>query len=70
MVLSWNEIKDRAIRFSKERENETCEGARAKYFWDVFFNVFGINQSTKNFFSSYMINILQGCLQRKRKNEQ
>ena len=44
MALSWNEIKTRAIRFSKEWENETSENAEAKSFWDDFFNVFGISR--------------------------
>ena len=44
MPLSWNEIKDRAIKFSKEWENETSEDAEAKSFWDAFFNVFGISR--------------------------
>ena len=44
MPLSWNEIKDRAIRFSKEWETESSEHAEAKTFWDDFFNVFGINR--------------------------
>jgi type II restriction/modification system DNA methylase subunit YeeA len=42
MALSWNEIKDRAVAFSKEWENETREHAEAKSFWDAFFNVFGM----------------------------
>lgn len=44
MALSWNEIKSRAIHFSKEWENETSEDAEAKSFWDDFFNVFGISR--------------------------
>ncbi len=44
MPLSWNEIKDRAIRFSKEWETETSEDAEAKSFWDDFFNVFGLHR--------------------------
>jgi hypothetical protein len=44
MPLSWNEIKDRAIRFSKEWETEISEDAEAKSFWDDFFNVFGISR--------------------------
>lgn len=39
--LSWNEIKSRALVFSKEWENEVSEDAEAKSFWDDFFNVFG-----------------------------
>lgn len=42
MALSWNEIKDRAVKFSKEWENEFNEDAEAKSFMDDFFNVFGI----------------------------
>jgi hypothetical protein len=42
MPLSWNEIKDRALKFSHEWENETSEDAEAKSFWDAFFNVFGV----------------------------
>lgn len=42
MPLSWNEIKARAIEFSKEWENERSEDAEAKSFWDGFFNVFGV----------------------------
>ena len=44
MPLSWNEIKTRAVTFSKEWEDETSEDAEAKSFWDGFFNVFGINR--------------------------
>lgn len=44
MPLSWNEIKDRAIRFSKDWESVTSEDAEAKSFWDDFFNVFGISR--------------------------
>lgn len=42
MPLSWNEIKDRALGFSKEWEHETSEDAEAKPFWEAFFNVFGV----------------------------
>jgi len=44
MPLSWNEIKTRALAFSKEWENETSEDAEAKSFWDAFFEVFGIHR--------------------------
>jgi len=42
MPLSWNEIKDRALTFSKEWEHETSEEAEAKSFWDGFFTIFGV----------------------------
>lgn len=44
MPISWNEIKSRALSFSKEWEDETSEDAEAKSFWDGFFNVFGISR--------------------------
>ena len=42
MQLGWNEIKQRAVLFSREWAGETREDAEAKSFWDAFFNVFGI----------------------------
>lgn len=42
MPLSWNEIKDRALRFSREWADESSEDAEAKSFWDGFFDVFGV----------------------------
>lgn len=44
MPLSWNEIKARALAFSKEWAGEASEHANAKPFWDDFFNVFGITR--------------------------
>ena len=44
MVLSWNEIKDRALMFSKEWADETKERAEKDSFWNDFFNVFGISR--------------------------
>ena len=43
MVLSWNEIKDRALHFSKEWADTIREEADAKPFLVEFFNVFGIS---------------------------
>ncbi len=42
MALSWNEIKDRALKFSKEWADTSNEEADAKPFLVEFFNVFGI----------------------------
>jgi hypothetical protein len=44
MALSWNEIKDRALNFSKEWEDTFNEEADAKPFLEAFFNVFGISR--------------------------
>ena len=42
MVLNWNEIKERAVKFSKEWAEYSNEEADAKPFLVEFFNVFGI----------------------------
>ena len=44
MPLSLNEIKKRAIEFSKEWESETRERAEAQTFWNEFFNVFDVSR--------------------------
>lgn len=46
MLLSWNEIRHRAIRFSHEWCGETRERGEAKTFWDQFFDVFGVPRRT------------------------
>jgi len=40
-ALSWNEIRDRALKFSREWAMASRETAEAKSFWDAFFEVFG-----------------------------
>jgi hypothetical protein len=42
MAISWNEIRDRAIKFSREWGEEISEDAEGKTFLDEFFNVFGV----------------------------
>ncbi len=44
MILSPNEIKNRALAFSKEWMFEEKEDAEAKTFWDNFFEVFGVTR--------------------------
>ncbi|MGE3425102.1 MAG: DNA methyltransferase [Dehalococcoidia bacterium] len=44
MPLSWNEIRDRAIAFSKEWEDAASERAEAQTFWNGFFDVFGVSR--------------------------
>ncbi len=44
MPISWNEIRQNAIRFSREWGDEYREDAEAKSFWDDFFSVFGIRR--------------------------
>lgn len=45
-ALSWNEIRQRAIQFSREWEGVTSERAEAQTFWNEFFQVFGIRRRT------------------------
>lgn len=42
-MLSWNEIKERAVAFTKDWQNAFNEDAEAKQFLIEFFNVFGIS---------------------------
>lgn len=44
MPLSWNEIRDRSLTFSREWIDEQSEDAEAKSFWDGFFNIFGVTR--------------------------
>ncbi|MRR51367.1 MAG: class I SAM-dependent DNA methyltransferase [Rhodocyclaceae bacterium] len=44
MPLSWNEIRNNAVRFSSDWATATREDAEAKTFWDEFFGVFGIKR--------------------------
>ena len=44
MALSWNEINDRALKFSNEWIDETRERAEKDSFWNDFFEVFGISR--------------------------
>jgi len=44
MALSWNEIRSRAIAFTKEWEDESRENAESQSFWNDFFNVFGVSR--------------------------
>jgi hypothetical protein len=42
MSLSWNEVRDRAIRFSREWSASTDEERDKQSFWNAFFDVFGV----------------------------
>lgn len=44
MPLSWNEIRHRAIAFSKEWAGAKSERAEKQPFWDEFFDCFGIRR--------------------------
>ena len=42
MALSWNEIKHRALSFSRTWADASDENSQAKPFWLAFFEIFGI----------------------------
>ena len=46
MPLSWNEIRHRAIAFSKDWQGVESESAEKQTFWNDFFNVFGVRRRT------------------------
>jgi hypothetical protein len=46
MPLSWNEIRHRAIVFSKDHRDDARETAERQTFWNEFFNVFGVRRRT------------------------
>jgi len=55
--LSWNEIRDRALKFSNDWADETNEHAEAKTFWDEFFSVFGLQRRNVASFEEPVKNI-------------
>lgn len=44
MPLSWNEIRSRALAFSKEWSGAESERAEKQSFWNAFFDVFGVSR--------------------------
>ncbi|NLE36948.1 MAG: class I SAM-dependent DNA methyltransferase, partial [Pirellulaceae bacterium] len=44
MPISWNEIRSRAVSFSREWSGATRERAEAQTFWNEFFQVFGLSR--------------------------
>lgn len=42
MPLSWNEIKSRALTFSRTWSDAANEDSQGKPFWIDFFEIFGI----------------------------
>lgn len=44
MALSWNEIRTRALNFSKEFADAHYERGETQTFYNEFFNIFGVNR--------------------------
>ncbi len=40
--ISWNEIRHRALLFSREWQGAMREQAEKQSFWNAFFDVFGV----------------------------
>ncbi len=57
--LSWNEVRDRAIRFSRDHAGTRSERADKQTFWNDFFDVFGVRRASV---ASFEVNVrnLQG----------
>ncbi len=44
--LSWNEVRDRAIKFSRQWKETDSERSEKQTFWNEFFDVFGIRRAS------------------------
>ena len=44
MLISWNQIRENALKFSKEFENTKSERAESQTFYNEFFEIFGIKR--------------------------
>ncbi len=55
--LGWNEVRDRAIRFSREHAGDRSESAEKQTFWNDFFNVFGLRRASLASFEANVINL-------------
>jgi len=45
LPISWNEIRDRATRFTRDWKDASYERGEAQSFWNEFFAVFGMHRS-------------------------
>ena len=54
LQLSWNEVRDRAVRFAKNHANDASEKAEKQTFWNEFFDVFGLRRAS---FASFEFNV-------------
>ena len=50
MKLSWNEIYNRALKFSKDWKNASDEKSQAQLFLNAFFHVFGVDSKRVGLF--------------------
>jgi hypothetical protein len=55
--LSWNEVRDRAIRFAREHAGDRSESADKQTFWNDFFTVFGLRRPSLAAFEANVRNL-------------
>lgn len=55
--LSWNEVRDRAIRFAREHAGDRSESAEKQTFWNDFFYVFGLKRAALATFEENVVNL-------------
>ena len=55
--LSWNEVRDRAIRFSRDHARDRSESAEKQTFWNEFFHVFGLRRASLASFEANVTNL-------------
>src|SRR5581483_4911625 len=55
--LSWTEVRDRAIRFSREHAGDRSERADKQTFWNEFFEVFGLRRASVAAFEANVRNL-------------
>ncbi len=56
-MLSWNEIRHRAIGFSRDHRDTVSEKGERQTFWNEFFHIFGIKRSAVASFEEPVKNI-------------
>lgn len=57
LAPSWNEVRNRAIKFACEWAGTTSENAEKQTFWNEFFEVFGIRRRSVASFEEPVLNI-------------
>jgi hypothetical protein len=55
--LQWNEVRQRAIQFSRDHARDRSEVAEKQTFWNEFFNVFGLRRASLASFEANVTNL-------------
>lgn len=57
MSLSWNEVRDRAVRFARDWKGEGSEKSERQTFWNEFFGMFGFSRRAAMSFEAPVRNL-------------